>query len=128
MPFLFAFSLDIQQFGNLGEVDVQILKDINLDNGIKRILDTHDITLEVIYCDGLSLRIHDPILSNSMILVVVELADVIVGWITRGNNLNGEIRSTITAFSVQLALSHTSIRSGCTMVRGASFNFTSKGV
>ena len=103
MPF-FAFILDIQQLGNLGEVDVQILVDINLDNGIKWILDTHEITIEVIYCYGLSLRIHYPILTHSIILVVEELADIIVGWIARGNNLDNEIGCSIAPLIIQFIL------------------------
>lgn len=104
MPFIFVLFLDIQQFGNLGEVDEQIIIDVYLDNGIKRILDTHDITLEVIYCDGLSLRIRNPILTYSIILVVVELADIIVGWIARGNNLDDEIGCSVAPLIIQLIL------------------------
>lgn len=69
---------DIQQFRNIREVDVQIIIDIDLDCGVKWILDAHDITFKVIYSNGLSPWIHDPILTYSGIFVVVELADIII--------------------------------------------------
>ena len=56
----------------------QIIIDVYLDNGIERVLNTHDITLKVIYGDGFSLRIHNPIFTHAIILVVVELANIIV--------------------------------------------------
>ena len=70
--------LNIQQISNLGEVYQQIVIDIDLDNGIKRILNAYDIALKVIDSHNLSAGIHDPILTDSGIFVVVCLSNIII--------------------------------------------------
>ena len=78
--------------------------DIDLDNGIKGVLDIKHILLKVVYGNGLSSRVYNPVFANSCIFVVVELADIIVCRIAGRNNFNDEIRRTIAPLSIQLIL------------------------
>ena len=102
--YAFSFRLNVHQISNLGKVDKQIIIDINLDNGIKRVLNAYNIAFEVIESHSLAAWIHDPVLTNAGIIVVIEFADVIICWIAGGNNLNDEIRGAVAAFSIQFIL------------------------
>lgn len=57
---------------------MQIIIDIDLDNGIKRILNAYDIVLKIIDSHSLSAGIYDPILTDSGIFVVVCLSNIII--------------------------------------------------
>ena len=98
----FSFLLNVQQIGNFREVDKQIIINIDLDCGIKGILDVQHILLEVVDSYCFAARIYNPILTHSIIFVVVEFADIIICWITGGNNFNDKIWCTVAPFSVQL--------------------------
>ena len=67
-------------------------------------MDAYDITFKIIYRDGLPLWIHNPVFTYSVILVVVELADVIIGWIVRGSNFNDEIGCSVEPLIIQFIL------------------------
>ncbi len=74
----FRFWLNVQQISDLGEVDIQIIIDVDLDNGIKRILNAYDIALKVVHSNGLSPWIYNPIFTHSIILVIIKLADIVI--------------------------------------------------
>lgn len=98
------FWLNTQQIYNFGEIDQQVIENVNLDCGIERILDVEHISFKVIDCYYFAAGIHNPILTHPIIFVVVRFADIIIGRIARGDNFNDEIRRTIAPFLVQFAL------------------------
>ena len=91
----FCFLLNIQHISNIREVDVQIIININLDYGIKGILDGKHISLKVVDCHRFAARIYNPIFTDSIIFVVVEFANIIICWVTGRYNFNNKIWCTV---------------------------------
>lgn len=44
-------------------------------------------------------RSDNPVLTHPIILVVVELADIVIGWISGRNDLNDKVRRAVAALS-----------------------------
>ena len=91
----FSFLLNVQQIGNFREVDKQIIINIDLDCGIKGILDVQHILLEVVDSYCFAARIYNPIFTDSIIFVVVEFANIIICWVTGRYNFNNKIWCTV---------------------------------
>lgn len=100
----FPWSLSVKQAGNIIKADKQIVKDIDLDNGVKGILDAHKIALKIIYGNSFSVWVCDPIFAYPEIFVIIKLADVIIGRVAGGDDLNDEVRRAVAALSIQLIL------------------------
>lgn len=95
------FRLSTQQISNLGKVDKQIIIDIDLNCGIKRLLDIEHVFLKIVdgYC--FTARIYNPVFAHSVRFIVVCLSDIIICRIVGGDNLNNKVGSAITTLSVQ---------------------------
>lgn len=89
------FWLNIQQTGNIREIDVQIIIDINLNCRIKGILNIEHISLKIVNRHSLTARIYNPIFTDSIIFVVVEFANIIICWVTGRYNFNNKIWCTV---------------------------------
>lgn len=98
-----SLSLNIQQPRKITEIDYQVVKNTDSDCRIERVLDIEQILLKTIDCHHPAAGIHNPIFTDAGLLVVVELADVIICRVARGDDLNDEIGGTVAPFSVQLA-------------------------
>lgn len=92
----------MQQIGNPGEIDKQIIENMNFDGRIKGILQAGQILLKIVdgYC--FAAWIHDPIFPDTGIFVIIELADIIICSIAGRNDFYDEIRGPIAALAVQL--------------------------
>lgn len=72
----FSFRSDIQQFGDIREVDKQIVVDIDLNCGIKRVLDIELAFLKIIDSYGLTPWVNNPILTHALpnrMLILIEV-------------------------------------------------------
>ena len=68
--YAFSLWLNIQQVSNIWKVDKQIIKNVDFDNRVKRILNAYDIVLKVVHSNNFSSGVNDPI-----------FADFVIHWI-----------------------------------------------
>lgn len=88
---------------HIKEIDIEIIKNIGFDGGVKGILHVKSAAFKVVYRDYFPAGVYNPIFTHASIFVIIEFADVVVRWIAGGNNLNDKIRRAIAPFPIQLA-------------------------
>lgn len=83
------------------KIDKKVVINIYLNRSVEGILYGNAVTFKVIDRYQKSVWIDNPVFTYTVVLVIVQFFDVIIGCISWGYNFDNKVRRTIAAFSIQ---------------------------
>ena len=93
---------DLQQCCDIRKINRQSVANIDFDGGSEAVLFADDIFFKIVDKDCFPERIHDPVLTDTGFLIVVQLSDIVIGRVAGRNDLDDEIGCAIAAFVIKL--------------------------